>query len=127
MFFICNNLFRVAMNVIFPLFGLLEFRWLSKNLRMFVIVSTTVSHTGSVGSVTPPKYFSSLSISSCQCYCISCCRPRIAQSPPSRLRRDGETSAETMHTLFSPTAPFLDLVRLWRNLCASGVTCAPLA
>jgi hypothetical protein len=57
MFLALIILFRVAMNVIFPLFGLLEFRWLSKNRGRFVNVPIAVSRTGSVGSVMPESIF----------------------------------------------------------------------
>ena len=70
---------------------------------------------------------------------VASSRLRIAQSPPSRLSRDGGTSAETMHTILSHChlpGPFPPLCRCWtlfvptesgRNLSASGVTCPPLA
>jgi hypothetical protein len=102
MFFISNNRFRVSMNVGLPLFALIVFRWLSINRGRFVIVTPAVSRIGSVGKVIPAKNGSSSAISSCQCYCISCSRSRIAQSPPLTAERHLLRQC----TLFSPTKNF---------------------
>ena len=109
--------YRKGRKVSLPLLAFIVERWVSINHRRFVIITIAVSRTGLVGIVMPGKYFSSSAISSCQCYCISSCRLRIAQSPPLTAERHLLRQC-THYSLplppswtLSASLPLLDLVR----------------